>query len=382
MNISDQAEISRVYQPLFEITHSIVLRWDAKGKIKYVNEYGAQFFGYQVSELVGKSVMILVPEKDTRGSDLTQLANDILHNPQNYINYVNDNVKKNGEIVHVAWTNKAIISDNHLPDEIVAIGNDITKQIWTENELLKANQKLAETNQQLIANNELINNLLYIAAHDLKGPIGNFKLIFDLIDFSNNDTEKLELLPRIRNTYHQLDKVINGLNCILKLQNVENHAKEIHLQEMLEDLLTNEFSESVLKYGKFISCDFSQAPTIVYVELFLTSILKNLISNAIKYKKEGTKPEIKIKSKRFKGFVIIEIEDQGIGIDLNIHGSSLFTPFKRFTKQADGTGIGLYLIKDMISKNGGDIKTQSTPGKGTKFICYFKEYTLSSEASL
>ena len=367
MNLSDQAEISRVYQPLFEITHSIVLRWDTKGTIKYVNEYGAQFFGYQVSELEGKSVMILVPEKDTRGSDLTQLANDILHNPQNYINYVNDNVKKNGEIVHVAWTNKAIISDNHLPDEIVAIGNDITKQIWTENELIRANQKLAETNQQLIANNELINNLLYIAAHDLKGPIGNFKLIFDLIDFSDNDAEKLELLPRIRNTYHQLDKVINGLNCILKLQNVENHAKEIHLQEMLKDLLNNEFSESVLKYGKFISCDFSQAPAIVYVELFLTSILKNLISNAIKYRSDA-QPKIHITAKYKKKSWVFGVQDNGIGISRKYY-DRIFIIFQRLhtSDKYSGTGIGLAICKKIIEKYGGRIWVASEEGKGSTF---------------
>jgi len=370
MNSNNPTEIKKVYQPLFDVAHSIILRWDAKGTIIYVNKYGARFFGYEASELIGNNVMILVPQVDSKGVNISALAKDILNNPTKYINHVNENIKKDGEIVHIAWTNKAIIDKNSNVIEVVAIGNDITNHIKIENELHDANQELILKNKQLEANNDLIKNLLYIAAHDLKGPIGNFTLIFELIDIAVDDQEKLDLLSKIKNTYLQLDKVINGLNKILKIEDIEKHATIINLENLLNDLLLNEF----YKYRKFISCDFSAINEILYVELFLISIFKNLISNAIKYQKPEAPLFVTIKSEKINDYVQITFEDNGIGIDLTTNADKLFMPFTRFTSQAEGSGIGLHLIKNMIIKNGGDIQVESSHGVGTKFICLLKEY--------
>ena len=115
---------------------------------------------------------------------------------------------------------------------------------------------------------------------------------------------------------------------------------------------------------------------MIYVETFLYSILKNLISNEIKYKKD-VPLQINIKGRKEDGFVILKVKDNGIGIDLNKYEKQIFKPFKRFTNTVEGTGVGLYLIKNMISRNGGEIKVESEPGKGTTFYCYLKEYKYS-----
>jgi signal transduction histidine kinase len=78
-------------------------------------------------------------------------------------------------------------------------------------------------------------------------------------------------------------------------------------------------------------------------------------------------------SKNGKEFVFT-VEDNGRGIDLQKKGKDLFKPFQRTSSSGSGMGIGLHIVNNMVRKNGGAIKVESTPGKGTKFTIYLKEY--------
>lgn len=74
-------------------------------------------------------------------------------------------------------------------------------------------------------------------------------------------------------------------------------------------------------------------------------------------------------------YTLLSYNDNGIGIDISKYGNKLFSPFQRLeVNKATRTGIGLYLIKNIIEINGGYIKVESTPGKGTTFLCILKEY--------
>lgn len=98
------------------------------------------------------------------------------------------------------------------------------------------------------------------------------------------------------------------------------------------------------------------------------------MSNAIKYYDENKKPEIRISSKKQDSYILLIVQDNGIGIDLERHRDRVFTPFKRFTTKAEGKRIGLNIIRTMIEKNGGRIEIESEVGRGTSFYVYLKEY--------
>jgi signal transduction histidine kinase len=110
------------------------------------------------------------------------------------------------------------------------------------------------------------------------------------------------------------------------------------------------------------------------VQGFIFSVLKNLISNAIKYRDDERALQIELESKRENDKVLVTVKDNGIGIDLKKYGDRLFKVFSRLTDRADGTGIGLYIVRNLVEGNGGSIKVESEPGKGTTFYCYLKEY--------
>ena len=117
------------YRQLVESANSIIFKFDKKGKILSMNEYGASFFGYTKEEIIGKTVYeTITPEFESNGRDLRNLVCDIHNNEEKYKIHINENIKKNGERVWIYWSNKPIIDKDGNLTAILAVGNDITKQ--------------------------------------------------------------------------------------------------------------------------------------------------------------------------------------------------------------------------------------------------------------
>ncbi|MDD1676219.1 MAG: PAS domain S-box protein [Methanomicrobiales archaeon] len=112
---------------LIDNANSIILRVDRKGVIRFINPYGEKFFGFSSDELLGKQLLdTIVPHRSRSGRDLAGMIHEVLENPDDFEVNVNENIKKNGERVWIAWTNKPIIDDKGTITEILSIGNDIS----------------------------------------------------------------------------------------------------------------------------------------------------------------------------------------------------------------------------------------------------------------
>ncbi len=115
------------YQDLLDSANSIVLRVDTRGIIRFVNKFGATFFGYSPEELVGKNLLgTILPRKSRTGRDLGKMVRDVMQDPEEFEVNVNENMKRNGERVWIAWTNRAIRDDQGQLVEVLTIGYDIT----------------------------------------------------------------------------------------------------------------------------------------------------------------------------------------------------------------------------------------------------------------
>ncbi|MFW6290515.1 MAG: PAS domain-containing sensor histidine kinase [Mariniphaga sp.] len=228
-----------------------------------------------------------------------------------------------------------------------------------------------EYEERLKSDNELFEELLYITAHDLKGPIANIYMALELINKTPNQ-DKLKLLGHFGSLVERLETTITGVTDILKVRQANKSASAIlYFHEVLDNVLT-EFKGQLKPSDLVLNI---QKRTIRYVEPFLNSILKNLISNAIKYRRTEVPLKIEITTLQHGEYTLLIVRDNGIGIDLALHGKQLFSPFHRInSSQSKGTGVGLYIIKKIIKQNGGYIETESTPGEGTAFYCYLKEY--------
>jgi PAS domain S-box-containing protein len=139
-------EILRVseakYRELVQHANSIILRLDTRGHLTYFNEFAQAFFGYTEDEILGKPVVgHIVPEKDSSGRNLAIMIKELIEQPDAYISNENENIRKNGERVWIAWTNKTICDDRGEIMEILCIGNDISARKKAESEIIQSEEK-------------------------------------------------------------------------------------------------------------------------------------------------------------------------------------------------------------------------------------------------
>ena len=124
------------YQDLLDSANSIVLRVDTRGIIRFINKFGATFFGFTQEELVGKNLAgTILPNRSSTGRNLEQMVQDVMRNPEEFEVNVNENMKRDGERVWIAWTNRAIRDDQGRLTEMLSIGYDITDRKITGEDL-------------------------------------------------------------------------------------------------------------------------------------------------------------------------------------------------------------------------------------------------------
>jgi PAS domain S-box-containing protein len=135
-------ESERKYRELVEHANSIILHWSRDGRIIFLNEFGQRFFGYTEAEILGRHVIgTIVPETESSGRDLRRLMDEICENPAAFEQNVNENMRRNGESVCVAWTNKVVLDAHGQVAEILSIGADITERRKAEQALRESELK-------------------------------------------------------------------------------------------------------------------------------------------------------------------------------------------------------------------------------------------------
>lgn len=369
---------------LIAATTSIVWTSNAEGQIEKKVPLWGKFTGQQWEQYKGFGWLDAV-HPDDREKIKKQWKET--KNKQAILKLESRLLSNEGNYRHILLHGVPIMSDDGTMQELIGTISDIDDQKRVE-EVLKSNNKELEEayksmeviNNKLKNSNEVLETFVYAAAHDLRSPVVNLKSLLNFIHKTKDISKKLELFDRFEEAVHRLDNTISGLGEIIEMQEADNStAKTIYFQDILEQVLA-EYSYKVIATDAKIDASFELCPSIVYLESYLTSIMTNMVTNALKYHREGQPPVLVIRSKKEEGMVVLTFSDKGIGMDLERYGKNLFKPFKRFTSQAEGKGIGLHIIKSMMEKNGGRIELESKPGVGTTFRCYLKPYELSNSS--
>jgi PAS domain S-box-containing protein len=145
-------ESERKYRELVEHANSIILRWTPDGCLTFVNEYGLKFFDYSAEELIGQHVVgTIVPEIESTSRDLRPLMEEILKNPKAFEKNTNENMRRNGERVWIAWTNKAVLDEHGQIKEVLSIGTDITERRRAEAQIAEQAAFLDKARDAIIA---------------------------------------------------------------------------------------------------------------------------------------------------------------------------------------------------------------------------------------
>ncbi|MBO0328930.1 sensor histidine kinase [[Muricauda] lutisoli] len=277
------------------------------------------------------------------------------------------------------------IEDETMKIQLEANQNLISEVDRQTKNLQIANNSLEIQNDELERTNKLKNKLFSLITHDVRAPLNNISVIIAMIEEQIQDDEMKQIFEKLKGEISDKIDMVNGLLqwSYSQLEGIKLNKKRCDLQEVFTTV-KNEFERIAEDKDITIKLEVSHAE-IVTDENILTVILRNLISNAIKFSHKGQK--IELWSKQSSGHIEIGVKDFGTGMD-----SSWFNQIvqgdkpqsTRGTFGEKGTGFGLLITKDFVEMLGGEIICESQINEGTNFILRFKpeleERTLDSKA--
>jgi light-regulated signal transduction histidine kinase (bacteriophytochrome) len=243
----------------------------------------------------------------------------------------------------------------------------------SESEIVRINQELelmvAERTTELLAYTKELEAFSYSVSHDLSAPlrtINGFSTAL-LEDYDSAlDEQGKDYLRRIKRGVDRMTGLIDDLLSLSMITRREISISRIDLTELATEIANTYKNKSESTFN------ISGNLQVVGDRGLVRITMENLIGNAVKYSSNQAHPQIDISAESHQGQEFITIKDNGVGFDM-AYAFKLFVPFQRLHTDYDfeGNGIGLALVQRIINKHGGEIRVESSPGKGTKFIFRF-----------
>lgn len=225
--------------------------------------------------------------------------------------------------------------------------------------------------EKLINSNAELERFAYVCSHDLKEPLRIIKNYTDLLidKLEEGDTINIKQYRKsINRGVSRANSLVNSILEYSKLNDDQNDKFELVdlkclIKDSLDLLLTSEDNSDI-----DITINTEKLHDAHCHKIQIQQVLQNLISNAIKFKKEGVTPSIQIEGVSNGNEHFISVKDNGFGIDKENH-ENIFKAFNRLNRKDDypGSGLGLAICKKIIDKHNGKIWVDSELGKGSKF---------------
>jgi PAS domain S-box-containing protein len=364
IDITDRVEAERAliesekkYRELVEHANSIIIKMDLKGNITFFNEYAQKFFGYTASEIMRKNVVgTIVPLK------LRDMILDIPKNPAKYQVNENENIRKDGRVLWVSWSNKPILDSKGNSVGTIAIGHDITERKQMEERFLQA--------EKLRALGEMAGGVAHDFNNFLAAILGRAELMkLNITGHGGKD--------RRSSTRH----LLNGLDVIARaasdaaetVRRIQEFTR-IKPQKEFVPINLNQLVKEVLELVRPRWKDESESRGIKFtireelkayrpvagIPSELREVLINLVINALDAMPFGGRLTIRTKTNGHANCV--SVEDTGIGIPEG-QQRKVFDPFFT-TKGPKSSGLGLSVSYRIIERHGGEISLSSEEGKG------------------
>ncbi len=360
------------FKALFEYATVGILVISSDGRIALANPCVEKLFGYDPDELLGRELEILIPEsfKNIHVKYREHYFDKPKARPMGYGMDLYA-IKKSGEEFPVEIS----LGHYRLEDEMLAVAfiTDITERKKYHEELeMKVKERTLELTQMLEREkelNEIKSRFVSMASHEFRTPLSTILSSASLVENYTlaDDTEKRHKhIDRIKSSVKNLTDILNNFLSLDKLEQgkLEMNEDEFDLKEFVSD--TMEDVKSLMKPGQNISIYHDGLTHTVQDKKILRNILLNLLTNAIKYSREGDAIELRLIVSEDK--VIISVKDHGIGIPPD-EQKNLFGKFFR-AKNAEniqGTGLGLNIVRRYLDLLNGKIEFESQPGKGSTF---------------
>lgn len=336
-----------LFSELFNSSPLAIVMLDGAGNVERVNHGFELLFGYTITELRGKSLnQFIVPQElEAEGNDLNSLISS-----EQIVRIETIRLRRDDEQIPVIIYGVPV----HLENQAIGIFGvyvDISNQKNIEEELK-------------IRNSEL-DNFVYKVSHDLRAPLSSVLGLVNLAQMPGNNDDPAAYLKIIGEKVGQLDHFISDVLSHSKNLKLDVKTGAIDFQSIIDKTFKDlSYMRGADKFEREISIqgsEFSSDPWRI------GEIFRNLISNAIKYRKiEGEHCQVSITIEITAEQASIVFTDNGIGIGEESL-SKIFEMFYRASEQSEGSGLGLYIVKNAVEKLDGQLNVSSKLEEGTTF---------------
>ncbi len=272
-----------------------------------------------------------------------------------------------GRVIWVRSYGEPVFNEAGELQKMRGVFMDIEKYKTNELALSHSIEVMTQSNLQL-------KNFTHLISHNIRNHANNIATLTSFIDDSTLDEDNTDLFHKIEKVSQGLSTTLDDLSAAIKIQETELGSDTLYFADVINSVLG--VLEFDLEANKAIVHKNLWTEKVLFPRLYLESIVMNLVTNALKYRKTDVAPEINLRTYTDRNdCVVLECQDNGLGIDLEIHGKKLFGLYKTFHIGKDSHGVGLFLIKTQIESQGGQITVESEPNVGTTFKVIFKAKT-------
>ena len=247
-----------------------------------------------------------------------------------------------------------------IPDKFMELLNSIS-------DTYDQFETLAEENSELKKTNEQLDHFVYSVSHDLRAPLSSMKGLVEITEEETTEPITLEHMKLLLGSIGKLDHFILDVLDYCRSKRLEIKPERIDFKELIENISDNLRHMNSGNRNVDIKISITQYKEFCSDKIGVGIVLNNLVSNAIRYQNPmSEQPFVDIEVEATDKTANIIVKDNGIGISKEGQ-TKIFDMFYRVSDETDGTGLGLFLVKETIEKLNGKINVESELGKGSIF---------------
>ena len=353
-------------------TSNMVIISDAAGKIEWVNNSFERLTGWQMQEVLGRKPGHFLQGPETDLSTVQQIREAI--HARRSIHFELLNYTRAGKPYWIESEICPVFDKQGQVINFIAIESDITARRDSEQELRRQRGELAELNAYLQKALKSRDEFLAAMSHELRTPLNGILTLSELLNeqaYGPLNERQQKYLAQINESGQHLLELINDILDLAKIEagSIILEPGYCDVESMCQSSLRM-VRQTALKKRQQISYHLEPADLKIWADTRrLKQVLVNLLGNAVKFTPDEGKIGLEVKADEKE--VRFEVWDNGIGISAD-KLNRLFLPFVQLdsglSRQFNGTGLGLALVRRLIEQHGGRVEVTSEPGKGSRFF--------------
>ncbi len=340
-------------------TRAGIYEWKVKNNAIYVSPYWKKLLGYEEKELEDLTFELYL--SFIHPEDISSAKQTIESHLRNHLPYQNELRVRTKSGTFKWFLDSGISKLDEEGNTSIVIGS-----IIDIDERKKAEEELALKNDQLAKTNEELDRFVYSASHDMRAPLSSLLGLIHLSEKTDRPEEVIIYLQMMKDRIKTMEGFIKEVTDYSRNTRLDLAPTQICLYDFVKEVVQN-LAYAIVNKKVRIGIDIDTTLMVITDASRLKVVFNNLLSNAYKYHNfEQSDPYIVVSAIKRGEIILITVKDNGQGIAAE-HHTRIFEMFYRASEKSEGSGLGLYIVKETLDKLRGNISVRSTEENGAEF---------------